>query len=69
MITLRYRFEGCFSVSIKLSKNFSKTYNKFLRNTIPKLYNAVSAPVTTTPDALAERLQSVRVLLLYCITG
>ena len=63
MITLRYRFKGCFSVSIKLSNN------KFLRNTIPKLYNAVSGPVTTTPDALAERLQSVRVLLLYCITG
>ena len=34
--------------------------NTFLRNTISKLYNAVSAPVTATRDALAERLQSVR---------
>ena len=34
--------------------------NTFLRNTISKLYNAVSAPVAATPDALAERLQSVR---------
>ena len=34
--------------------------NKFLRNTISKLYNAVSAPVAATGDALAERLQSVR---------
>ena len=32
----------------------------FLRNTISKLYNAVSAPVAATRDALAERLQSVR---------
>ena len=30
-----------------------------LRNTISKLYNPVSAPVTATRDALAERLQSV----------
>ena len=28
MITLKYRFKGCFSVSIKLSKNFPKTCNK-----------------------------------------
>ena len=32
----------------------------FLTNTISKLYNAVSAPVTATRDAFAERLQSVR---------
>ena len=32
----------------------------FLRNTISKLYNAVSAPVTATRDAFAERLQSIR---------
>ena len=32
----------------------------FLRNTISKLYNAVSAPVAATRNALAERLQSVR---------
>ena len=31
-----------------------------MRNHLTKLYNAVSAPVTTTRDALAERLQSVR---------
>ena len=34
--------------------------NTFLRNTISKLYNVASAPVTATRDALAERLQSVR---------
>ena len=32
----------------------------FLRNTISKLYNAVSAPLAATRNALAERLQSVR---------
>ena len=39
----------------------------FLRNTISKLCNAVSAPVTATRDTLAERLQTVRdiVSLLY----
>ena len=34
--------------------------NSFLRNTISKLYNAVSVPVAATRNALAERLQSVR---------
>ena len=34
--------------------------NTFLRHAISKLYNAVSAPVAATGDALAERLQSVR---------
>ena len=34
--------------------------NTFLRNSISKLYNVVSAPVTATRDALVERLQSVR---------
>ena len=38
----------------------NKTINSFLRNTISKLYNTVSAPVAATRDALAERLQSVR---------
>ena len=33
--------------------------NTFLRNTISKLYNAVSAPVAVTRGALVERLQSV----------
>ena len=32
--------------------------NIFLRNTISKLYNAVSAPAVVTRDALSERLQS-----------
>ena len=32
----------------------------FLRNTISKLYNAVSAPMAATRDTLAERLQGVR---------
>ena len=31
-----------------------------MRNQLTKLYNAVSATVTATRDALAERLQSVR---------
>ena len=41
--------------------------NSFSRNTNSKLYNAVSAPVAATRDALKERLQSVRdtVSLLY----
>ena len=34
--------------------------SSFLRNKISKLYNPVSAPVTATRNALAERLQSVR---------
>ena len=32
----------------------------WMKNQLTKLYNAVSAPVTATRDALAERLQSVR---------
>ena len=39
--------------------------NTFLRNTISKLYNAVSAPVTATWDALAERLRSVRDIIFF----
>ena len=41
--------------------------NKFLRNIISKLYNAVSAPVVSRRDALAERLWSVHetAFLLY----
>ena len=34
--------------------------NSFYRNTISKLYSAVSAPVAARRDALAERLQSIR---------
>ena len=33
--------------------------NSFLRNTISKLYNTVSASVAATRDTLAERMQSV----------
>ena len=44
-------------------------YNKemsWFRNTITNLYNAVSAPVAATRDALAARLESVRhTALLY----
>ena len=45
-------------------------YNKemsWFRNTITDLYNAVSAPVAATRDALASRLESVRktATLLY----
>ena len=38
-----------------------------MRNQLAKLYNAVSAPVSVTREALAERLQSLRktVSLLY----
>ena len=32
----------------------------WMRNQLTKLYNAVSAPVAATRDALTERLQSVR---------
>ena len=41
-------------------------YN-WMKNQITDLYNAVSAPVAATRDALSERLQSVRetVTLLY----
>ena len=35
-------------------------YNYWMKNQINKLYNAVSAPVAATRDALSERLQSVR---------
>ena len=39
----------------------------WFRNTITNLYNAVSAPVAATRDALASRLESVResATLLY----
>ena len=41
--------------------------NSFLRNKISKLYNAISASMTATRDALVERLQSVHDItsLLY----
>ena len=32
----------------------------WMRNQLAKLYNAVSAPVAVTHDALTERLRSVR---------
>ena len=39
----------------------------WMRNQLTNLYNAVSAPVAATRDALTERLQSVREIasLLY----
>ena len=40
-----------------------------MRNQSTKLYNAVSALVIETLDALAERLQSVCETAFYCITG
>ena len=33
--------------------------NSFFRNTISKLYNAVSAPVAATRNGLSERMQSL----------
>ena len=33
---------------------------KWMRNQLTKLYNAVSAPLAATRDALAEKLHSVR---------
>ena len=33
--------------------------NSFFRNTISKLYNAVSAPVAATRNTLSERMQSL----------
>ena len=65
----------CFPVHKIFKKNSQKYINKkinsFLRNTISKLYNAISAPVAATRNALAERLLSVRetVSLLYNRTG
>ena len=39
----------------------------WMKNQLAKLYNAVSAPVAATRDALTERLQSIRdtLSLLY----
>ena len=39
-------------------------YN-WMKNQITDLYNAVSAPVAATRDALSERLQSVRETVIY----
>ena len=39
---------------------YSQRMNSFSRNIISKLYNAASAPVAATGDALAERQRSVR---------
>ena len=48
----------------KFEKNFPRkpiiNMTSWMRNQLTKLYNAVSAPVTATRDALAERLQGVR---------
>ena len=42
------------------SKKSIMNMSSWMRNHLAKLYNAVSAPVAATRDALAERLQSVR---------
>ena len=39
----------------------------FFRNTISKLYNAVSAPMAVTRDALAERLQTVHETAFFIV--
>ena len=49
----------------KLLQNFSKNLyiinvTSWMRNQITNLYNAVSASVAATRDALAERLQNIR---------
>ena len=45
--------------------------NTFLRNTISKSYNAVSAPAAATRDALPVQkgCRAYVKLLPYCITG
>ena len=50
-----------------LSQKYIINMYNWMKNQITDLYNAVSAPVAATQDALSERLQSVRetVTLLY----
>ena len=50
-----------------LSQKYIINMYNWMKNQITDLYNAVSAPVAATRDALSERLQSVRetVTLLY----
>ena len=51
-------------MTMKFEKNFPRkpiiNMTGWMRNQLTKLYNAVSAPVAVTRDALAGRLQSVR---------
>ena len=42
------------------NKKHKINMSSWVRNTISKLYNAVSGPVAATRDELTERLQSVR---------
>ena len=52
---------------VEMTRNFEKNFQgkhiinttSWMRNQLTKLYNALSAPVVATQDALAERLQSV----------
>ena len=58
-------FPYSFFLSIKIFWRFPKNLyiinmTRWVRNAVSKLYNAISAPVAATRDALAERLQSVR---------
>ena len=61
-----YSFSVSILMLVKGSKNIIKM-NTFLRNTISELYDAFSASVTSTRDALANTQQSVRgtIYLLY----
>ena len=43
----------------KISQENIINMTSWMRNQLTKLYNAVSAPVAATRDALAERLQSI----------
>ena len=52
---------------VEMTRNFEKNFQgkhiinttSWMRNQLTKLYNALSAPVVATQDALAEKLQSV----------
>ena len=52
------KFPYSFSVLVEVCIYIKEV--SWFRNTIINLYNAVSAPVAATPDALSVRLQSVR---------
>ena len=47
-------------VSYAKPKNHITNMSSWIGKQLTKLYNAVSAPVAATRDALAERLQSIR---------
>ena len=49
-----------------INKNHIVNIASWMRNQIANLCNPVSAPITATPDALAERLQSIPKTALLC---